>query len=42
MLTEHFVPLVMDPLTIQRVLKHGKDSRFDEIKKNPGQFSVAW
>jgi hypothetical protein len=26
----------------QRVLKHGKDSRFDEIKKNPGQFSVAW
>lgn len=25
-----------------RVLKHGKDSRFDEIKKNTGQFSVAW
>ena len=23
-------------------MKHGKDSRFDEIKKNPGQFSVAW
>ena len=24
------------------MLKHGKDSRFDEIKENTGQFSVAW
>lgn len=26
----------------QRVLKHGKDSRFDEIKKDTTSFSVAW
>jgi hypothetical protein len=31
-----------DRTDVQRVLKHGKDSRFDEIKKNTGQFSVAW
>lgn len=26
----------------QRVLKAGKDSRFDEIKTSPAKFSVAW
>lgn len=25
-----------------RVLKEGKDSRFDEIKKSPSKFAVAW
>ncbi|CAD6571362.1 MAG: hypothetical protein TREMPRED_000272 [Tremellales sp. Tagirdzhanova-0007] len=27
---------------LQRIQKHGKDGRFDEIKKNPILFSFAW
>jgi steroid 5-alpha reductase family enzyme len=26
----------------QRILQEGKDSRFDEIKKSPRRFAVAW
>lgn len=32
----------MGSYLFQRVLKDGKDSRFDEIKKSPPKFLVAW
>lgn len=32
----------MGSFLFDRVLKEGKDSRFDEIKKSPSRFAVAW
>lgn len=32
----------MGSYLFQRVLQEGKDSRFEEIKKSPSRFAVAW
>ncbi|KAK9775392.1 putative Steroid 5-alpha reductase C-terminal domain-containing protein [Seiridium cardinale] len=37
-----FLSVTALPLLFQRVLKEGKDSRFDEIKLSPSKFFGAW